>query len=48
MAQVGRHEYWPVFNAADAGIVAGAVILAVRYSRTSRLPERTRAEEQRR
>jgi signal peptidase II len=30
--QFGRHEYWPVFNLADAAIVVGAVLLAVRLS----------------
>jgi signal peptidase II len=35
IAQVGSHEYWPVFNVADAAIVVGAVTLAVQYSRSS-------------
>jgi signal peptidase II len=35
VAQVGSHEYWPVFNVADAAIVVGAVTLAVQYSRSS-------------
>ncbi|MHB1928752.1 MAG: signal peptidase II [Acidimicrobiales bacterium] len=32
-AQVGRHEYWPVFNVADACVVVGAILLAWRLSR---------------
>jgi signal peptidase II len=35
VAQVGNHEYWPVFNVADSCIVVGAVLLAYRYSRSS-------------
>ena len=34
VAQVGRHEYWPVFNVADSCIVVGAALLAYLYSRT--------------
>jgi signal peptidase II len=33
VAQVNRHEYWPVFNVADACIVVGAILLAYEYSR---------------
>lgn len=33
VAQVGRHEYWPVFNVADACVVVGAILLAWRLSR---------------
>ncbi len=28
VARFGRHEYWPVFNLADASIVVGAALLA--------------------
>jgi signal peptidase II len=35
VAQVGSHEYWPVFNVADAAVVVGAVVLALQYSRSS-------------
>jgi signal peptidase II len=39
VAQVGDHEYWPVFNLADACIVVGALLLALTYARTaSRVP----------
>jgi signal peptidase II len=34
VAQFNRHEYWPVFNVADACIVVGAILLAFRYART--------------
>jgi signal peptidase II len=37
-AQVGRHEYWPVFNVADACIVVGAALLALHYSRRTSRP----------
>ena len=30
VAQVGGHQYWPVFNIADASIVVGAILLAWR------------------
>ena len=30
VAQVGGHQYWPVFNVADASVVVGAIILAWR------------------
>jgi signal peptidase II len=33
VAQFHGHEYWPVFNVADACIVAGAILLAYEYSR---------------
>jgi signal peptidase II len=33
VAQVNRHEYWPVFNVADSCIVVGAILLAFQYSR---------------
>jgi signal peptidase II len=36
IAQVGGHEYWPVFNLADASIVVGAILLAVRLSLQTR------------
>lgn len=32
VAQVRGHEYWPVFNLADASIVVGAILLAWRLS----------------
>jgi signal peptidase II len=35
VAQVGNHEYWPVFNLADSAIVVGAITLAIQYSRAS-------------
>lgn len=28
VAQVGGHQYWPVFNVADASVVVGAILLA--------------------
>lgn len=40
VARVGHHDWWPVFNVADAAITVGAVILAVALSRA---PARTRA-----
>jgi len=36
--QVGPHEYWPVFNLADASIVVGALLLAWRLSRPRLAP----------
>jgi signal peptidase II len=35
IAQVGNHEYWPVFNVADSAIVIGALSVALLYSRRS-------------
>lgn len=33
VARIGDHDWWPLFNVADASIVVGAIILAVEYSR---------------
>lgn len=35
VARVGNHSWWPVFNLADAGIVVGAVLVAVTRTRSS-------------
>ncbi len=43
IAQINGHEYWPVFNVADASIVVGALLLAVQYSRLSRRRSRPKA-----
>ncbi len=37
-AQVGRREYWPVFNVADACVVVGAILLAWRLSKRGQRP----------
>jgi signal peptidase II len=31
IARVGNHDWWPVFNVADAAITIGAVVLVVAY-----------------
>jgi signal peptidase II len=31
-ARIGHHDWWPVFNLADAAIVVGAVTLVLAYS----------------
>lgn len=45
VAQVGSHEYWPIFNVADAAIVVGAVTLAVQYSKSSARRNAARADD---
>jgi signal peptidase II len=44
VAQVGNHEYWPVFNVADSCIVVGAILLAYQYSRPPAGRDPRRAE----
>ncbi len=33
IARVGHHDWWPVFNVADASIVIGAIALVLAYTR---------------
>ncbi len=30
--RIGHHDYWPVFNVADASVVVGAIVVALSYS----------------
>jgi signal peptidase II len=32
VARVGQHDWWPVFNVADSGIVVGVIVVAVYYA----------------
>lgn len=41
MARVGDHNWWPIFNLADAAITVGAVVLVIAFSR-ARTPEQKR------
>ncbi|HWG72851.1 MAG TPA: signal peptidase II [Acidimicrobiales bacterium] len=34
IARVGHHDWWPVFNIADAAITVGAVVLVVAFARS--------------
>ena len=36
IARVGRHDWWPIFNIADAAITVGAVILVIASARSGR------------
>jgi lipoprotein signal peptidase len=33
--RIGTHDWWPVFNVADASIVIGVFILVLSYARRS-------------
>ena len=37
--RVGTHDWWPVFNVADAAIVVGVAILVLSYARRSVRPD---------
>ena len=33
IARIGHHDWWPIFNVADAAVTVGAVVLVVAFSR---------------
>jgi signal peptidase II len=43
--RIGTHDWWPVFNVADASIVIGVVVLVVCYVRRPAGTDRTRLGE---
>ncbi|HEX4864610.1 MAG TPA: signal peptidase II [Acidimicrobiales bacterium] len=45
VARVGQHDWWPVFNVADSGIVVGVVVIIVYYAFWRRSDESSASDE---